>query len=293
MVEYSINDMELLSGIKAHTIRIWERRFQLFEPERTSTNIRHYTDNDLKKLLNVAILNRNGIKISNIVSMNGHEINDRITELSESFYNYENQAEQFILAMIDFNESQFDRILSSAVISLGFDEVVTQILFPFSEHLDMLRNAGSIYPVQEHFISNLIRQKLIIATDGQIGKINESPKTFLMILPVNELNELALLFYNYLLREAGHNSIYLAQSSPQEDLLLIKDKKNIDFVFTTYTSPINLKKYTETVNQISQAFPNNKVLISGLQTKIHAITLPKNVEILEQPVHFMKILKNL
>ncbi|MFA6949487.1 MAG: MerR family transcriptional regulator [Lentimicrobiaceae bacterium] len=293
MVKYSIKDMELLSGIKAHTIRIWERRYQLFEPERTLTNIRHYTDNDLKKLLNVAILNRNGIKISNIVSMNDQEINDRITDLSESFHDDKNQTEQLILAMIDFDESRFERVLSSSVISLGFDEAVTRILYPFFEYLDMLRMSDSIYSAQENFIANLIRQKLIIAIDGQVGNVNDNPKTFLMFLPVNEWNELTLLFYNYLLREAGHNSIYLAQALPLDNLPMINDKKNIDYIFTSFTTPIQLKKYTETVNQISQTFINKKVFISGAQTRVHSITLPENVEIIEQPAHFMELLKSL
>lgn len=293
MVKYSIKDMELLSGIKAHTIRIWERRYQLFEPERSLTNIRYYTDNDLKKLLNVAILNRNGIKISNIVSMNDQQINDRITDLSESFHDDENQTEQFILAMIDFDEARFERVLSSSVINLGFDEAVTRILYPFFEHLDMLRMSGSVFSVQEHFISNLIRQKLIIAIDGQVGSVNEHPKTFLMLLPANERNELALLFYNYLLREAGHISIYLAQSQPLEDVSMISDKKNIDYIFTSFTTALNLKKYTETVNQISQTFITNKVFISGAQTQVHSIILPENVEIIERPARFMELLKSL
>lgn len=293
MVKYSIKDMELLSGIKAHTIRIWERRYQLFEPERTLTNIRHYTDNDLKKLLNVAILNRNGIKISNIVSMDGQEINDRITDLSESFHDDKNQTEQLILAMIDFDESRFERVLSSSVISLGFDDAVTRILYPFFEHLDMLRMSDSICSAQENFITNLIRQKLIIAIDGQVGNVNDNPKTFLMFLPVNEWNELTLLFYNYLLREAGHNSIYLAQALPLDNLPIINDKKKIDYIFTSFTTPVQLKKYTETVNQISQTFINKKVFISGSQTRVHSITLPENVEIIEQPAHFIELLKSL
>ncbi len=287
MIRYSIKDLEQLSGIKAHTIRIWEKRYGLFEPERTPTNIRYYTDEDLKKLLNVTILNRNGFKISNIVSMNNHEINDRIIEISDSFHDFTNQIEQLTLAMIDFDEVRFERVLSSSVIKIGFDETITRILYPFFERIGVLWQIGTIYPAQEHFVSNLIRQKLIIAIDGQIGNFKENPLTFLMFLPPNEWHELGLLFYSYLLRKSGHNVIYLGQSCPIEDLSEISTKQRIDCLFTTFTTHITSKRYSETLNQLSESFKNNTIYIAGYQTSQHDFELPENVEVIRQPKLFV------
>lgn len=283
MIKYSIKDLEQLSGIKAHTIRIWEKRYKLFEPERTPTNIRYYTDSDLKKLLNVSILNRNGFKISNIVSMDNTEMSDRIIEISDSFHDYTNQIEQLTLSMIDFDEVRFERVLSSSVIKIGFDETLIRILYPFFERIGVLWQIGTIYPAQEHFVSNLIRQKLIIAIDGQFGNYRENPSTFLMFLPPNEWHELGLLFYNYLIRKAGHSIIYLGQSTPLEDLIEIKEKQNIDCIFTTFTTSLTHKRYSDTIKQISESFKDIKVYISGIQVNDHEIELPKNVEIIKHP----------
>lgn len=288
MIRYSIKDLEQLSGVKAHTIRIWEKRYGLFEPERTPTNIRYYTDDDLKKLLNVTILNRNGFKISNIVSMKNHEINDRIIEISDSFHDFTNQIEQLTLAMIDFDEVRFERVLSSSVIKIGFDETVTRILYPFFERIGVLWQIGTIYPAQEHFVSNLIRQKLIIAIDGQVGNYKDIPLTFLMFLPPNEWHELGLLFYNYLLRKSGHNVIYLGQSLPLEDLSEIKNKQHIDCLFTTFTTHLTSKRYAETIAQLSDAFKDNKIYVAGFQTMQHDLELPMNVEVIRQPKLFVE-----
>lgn len=293
MIKYSIKDLEQLSGIKAHTIRIWEKRYQLFEPERTPTNIRYYSDHDLKKLLNVSILNRNGFKISNIVSMDNHEINDRIIEISDSFHDYTNQIEQLILAMIDFDELRFERVLSSSVIKIGFDETVVRILYPFFERVGVLWQIGTIYPAQEHFVSNLIRQKIIIAIDGQVGNLKSDAKNFLMFLPDHEWHELGLLFYNYIVRKAGHKVIYLGQSLPMEDISEINNKQSIDYVLTSLTTSLTRKKYVETIQHISNEFAEQKIFISGLQTKEHdSISFP-NVEIIEQPKKFLVLVDKL
>ncbi|HPG32645.1 MAG TPA: MerR family transcriptional regulator, partial [Lentimicrobium sp.] len=146
MMRYSIKDLEKLTGIKAHTIRIWEKRYQLIEPERTSTNIRYYSDNDLKKLLNVSLLNRNGLKISNIVTMDNNEINERIVEISETSHDSTNQIEQLIVSMIDLDEQRFERVLSTSIIKIGFDDTVIKVLFPFFEKIGILWQIGTIYP---------------------------------------------------------------------------------------------------------------------------------------------------
>lgn len=293
MVRYSIKDLEQLTGIKAHTIRIWEKRYQLIEPERTSTNIRYYSDHDLKKLLNVSILNRNGLKISTIVTLKSDEINERILEISETSHDSDNQIEQLIVAMIELDEQRFERVLSTSVIKIGFDDTVVNVLYPFFEKIGLLWQIGTICPAQEHFVSNLIRQKLIIAVDGQSGNIKPGAKTFLMFLPSNEWHELGLLFYSYLVRKAGYRVLYLGQSVPYEDLAGIAGKQHIDFLFTAFTTPLTLKKYSEYIHQLAKDFSSQKIYITGHQTQEYSIVLPENVQQAGKPTDFLEEIRDL
>ncbi|MDY0101318.1 MAG: MerR family transcriptional regulator [Lentimicrobium sp.] len=291
MIKYSIKDLEQLTGIKAHTIRIWEKRYQFISPERTSTNIRYYSDSDLKKLLNVSILNREGVKISTIVNMSNEEINERIMSVSETSYDYDNQIEQLVISMIDLDESRFDRILSSSVIKLGFDDTVIKVLYPFFEKIGILWQIGTVYPAQEHFVSNLVRQKLIIAIDGQSGSYKPDAKTFLLYLPSNEWHELGLLFYSYLVKKTGYKVIYLGQSVPFEDLLEVNRRHQIDYFLTSITTPVTQRKYAEYLQQMSQAFTGKKVFITGYQTNEFSIHLPINVVRVSGPEEFLKVLQ--
>jgi len=291
MIQYSIKDLEQLTGIKAHTIRIWEKRYQLIEPERTSTNIRYYSDNDLKRLLNVSILNRNGLKISTIVTMNNDEINERIMDISETSHDSDNHIEQMIIAMIELDEQRFERVLSTSVIKIGFDDTVTRVLYPFFEKIGILWQIGTIFPAQEHFVSNLIRQKLIIAIDGQSGNNKPDSKSFLIYLPSNEWHELGLLFYSYLIKKAGMKVIYLGQSVPFEDLLEVTQKQKVDFLFTSITTPLTTKKYAEYIHQLSESFPEKIIYLSGYQTHEHSIELPSNVKLATVPNDFLEEIK--
>lgn len=291
MIKYSIKDLEKLTGIKAHTIRIWEKRYQLISPERTSTNIRYYSDTDLKKLLNVSTLNRNGLKISNIVSMDSEEINKRIMGISDTSNDFDNQIEQLIISMIDMDESRFDRVLSSSVIKMGFDDTVIKILYPFFEKIGVLWQIGTVCPAQEHFVSALVRQKLIIAIDGQSGSNKPDAKTILMFLPSNEWHELGLLFYSYLVKKSGYKVIYLGQSVPFEDLLEVNEKHQIDYLFTSVTTPLTQRKYSEYLQQLSVAFAEKKIFITGYQTNEFSVDLPHNVIKVSKPEDFMDVLK--
>ncbi|GAB1403953.1 MAG: MerR family transcriptional regulator [Lentimicrobiaceae bacterium] len=294
LVKYSIKDLEKLTGVKAHTIRIWEKRYGLIAPERTSTNIRSYTDKDLRKLLNVSILNKNGYKISNIVSMDPDEIHEKIIDISDSSSDdNNNQIEHLILAMIDFDELRFEKVLSSTIIKLGFDDTVTKVLYPFFDKVGVLWQVGTIYPAQEHFVSYLIRQKLSIAIDGQSLKTKFGAKTFLMWLPSNEWHELGLLFYNYLIRKHGFKVIYLGQSVPFEDIYAVMQKQNIDYFFTSVTTQLPQKKYEEFVEQIAHTFPTKTLFISGYQVLEMDINYPDNIFVVKSPEDFLSFLENI
>jgi len=225
MANYSIRDLEKLSGIKAHTIRIWEKRYQLIQPRRTSTNIRYYSDNELKKLLNISILHRHGYRISKIAQLDNDEIHERIREITNEGCDFISQVENLVIAMIELDENKFEKILSKSIIRIGFEETIIKLVYPLFEKIGILWVTGTINPAQEHFMSNLIRQKLVSAIDGQISSDSSASKKFILFLPEGELHELGLLFYSFMLKKSGHQVIYLGQSVPFHDLIEINEIK--------------------------------------------------------------------
>jgi len=265
MIKYSIKDLEKLTGIKAHTIRIWEKRYNIVCPLRTTTNIRFYTDSDLKRLLNVSILNRNGFKISNIVRLTKEEINSSVLEAASVSLNFESQIENLVIAMIDMDEYKFEKTISNSILKLGFDDTVANIIYPFLEKIGLLWQIGTINPAHEHFITNLIRQKLIIAIDAQSNDPIPNNKTFLLFLPEGELHELSLLFYTYLIKKRGHKVIFLGQSLPFEDLQQAKLISHPDFLVTTITSAISKKDLQNYIKSLAEHFHEQTILIGGNQ----------------------------
>jgi DNA-binding transcriptional MerR regulator len=260
MAVYSIRELEKLSGIKAHTIRIWEKRYNLINPHRTNTNIRYYTDDDLKRILNVAVLNRHGIKISSIAKLNELELKEEIIRVSEISTSSDTIIDSLVLSMIDLDEYKLEALIDKSIHKIGFRSTVTEVLFPFLSKIGILWQSGEIYPAQEHFVSYLIRQKLIAATDRISNTFNPQGKKFLLLLPEGEWHEITLLFAHYLIKEANHEVIYLGQSVPYSDVLAIGTAKNIDYIMissSTSQPGFDLGLYLE---ELGVAFPDKKIL---------------------------------
>jgi DNA-binding transcriptional MerR regulator len=260
MAVYSIRELEKLSGIKAHTIRIWEKRYNLIEPHRTQTNIRYYTDNDLKKILNVAVLNRHGIKISNIAKLNDLELREEIISISKADQSQESAIDSMIVAMIDMDEYRLNAIIEKSISKTGFKATVTDLLYPFLEKVGILWQSGDVNPAQEHFVSNLIRQKIISATENLSGTYNPKAKKFLLMLPEGEWHEITLLFVYYLLREANHEVIYLGQSVPYSDVLATGASKSFDYIFISSTTTQPEFDFILYLKDLGGAFPDKKIL---------------------------------
>ncbi len=293
MTRYSITDLEKLSGIKAHTIRMWEKRYNIIKPERTDTNIRYYHDYDLKKLLNISILNRHGFKISTIAKMAEQEISDKVMEISGTTGDYETTINNLVVAMLELDEDSFDKILNTSILQLGFEHCVTHILYPFLEKIGMLWLIGTVNPAQEHFITYLIRQKLIIAIDGQPKPSSPDARTFLLFLPEKELHELGLLFYSFLLKKNGFKVIYLGQSVPFNDLLEVVKIRNADYLFTYFVAAMSPKEIPGYINKLAAAFPDKKTFITGIQLKQAEVAFPKNVIPVAGAENFKQMLKDL
>jgi len=281
MANYTIKDLENFTGIKAHTIRIWEKRYSLIDPKRTSTNIRYYNDEDLKRLLNVSILNRSGVKISSIVNFSDETISERILNLSHSKGDIEAQVEGLILAMIDLDESKFEKIFNTAVINMGFEEAILKLMHPFFERIGILWQIGAINPAQEHFISNLLRQKLIVAIDGISNSLNGNAKSFLLFLPEGEHHELGLIYYHYIIRKHKHKVYYLGETLPMKGLKEISALKNIHYVVTSITTAIPLSEVQAYIHTLSDYFKKSTIFLTGFMVKNINFPLPPNTFLIE------------
>ena len=227
MAVYSIKELEKLSGIKAHTLRIWEKRYNLIDPHRTNTNIRYYTDEDLKRILNVSVLYRHGIKISSIAKLNDLELREEIFRVTTTSASSDSIINSMVLSMIDLDEYRLEAMIDKSINKIGLKSTVTDVLYPFLEKVGILWQSGDVYPAQEHFVTFLIRQKIIAATDRISNTFNAEGKKFLLFLPEGEWHEIALLFAHYLIVEANHEVIYLGQSVPYSDISISKSSPEI------------------------------------------------------------------
>lgn len=286
MANYSIKDLENLSGIKAHTLRIWEKRYNLVSPKRTSTNIRFYDDHDLKRILNISILNRNGVKISKIAQMCEEELNEKISHITQDTNDKDSQIERLCVAMIEIDENSFENILSRAIFQQGFEDTMINLLYPFFIKIGVMWQTGTINPAQEHFISNLVRQKLITAIDGQKSHLKEHPHKFLMFLPEGELHELGLLFFAYLIKKRGHIVIYLGQTVPYEDMKSVQEIRKADHFVTSFYTAMSNQHIIEYTNQLASDFPNNTIYVTGGHSEEVLTDPPKNVKIISNPRDF-------
>lgn len=261
--EYSIKDLELMSGIKAHTLRIWEQRYNILKPERTDTNIRYYNNADLRRILNISILNKNGYKISNIAGLTDSILVQEAEKFLNNHVKESNKLESLYMCLVDLNESKFENIINSSFIEIGFENTIEKIIFPFIRHLGNLWQLGTITPAQEHFISNLIRQKLIVGIDKLAPEKNPHAKSYLFFLPSNELHEMGLLYTYYLAKSKGHRCLYLGQSVPMEDVSSIVKNTKPDFVVTILTSKMGEIGTTDFVGMCEKEFEKAKILLSG------------------------------
>lgn len=292
MAIYSINDLETLSGIKAHTIRIWEQRYGILEPKRTHTNVRYYQDDDLKLLLNVALLNKRGIKISKIAKMPKQEIVEKVADVAEISYADGTQPDALTISMMEMDQGKFDRIIRTNTTQIGFERTMLEVIYPFLEKLSLLWLTGSITPVQEKFISYLIRQKLINAINDTPLNTDKSAKRIFLYLPQGERQELSLLFMYYMLKKRGFCVLYLGQEVTIDDLEDAHSIRPADYIFTLITETFSREPLQHYINRLADAFPKAQVLLSGYQVVAQEVALPGNVVIMHSLDHLLGFFEN-
>lgn len=271
---YKIKDIEVLTGIKAHTIRIWEQRYGILVPERTDTKIRTYSDSDLRILLNVSLLNNNGLKISKIAKMSIEEIKKECSKISiESSLDL--AIDRFITALIEMDEHLFRNVLAALVKEKGVLRVFSEDLVPFLDRIGIMWLTGTINPAQEHFISNLIRQKIISETE-LLPTPTDKSKAVLLYLPEHELHELGLLVYNYSLRNQGVFTYYLGQSVPIDSLLECIETLKPTHIVSSWLSNVEtkfIKDYFETVVKSTSI----QIFAGGYQVSKNTSVIPNQI----------------
>ncbi len=276
MGQYSIKEAETLSGIKAHTLRIWEQRYDFLKPKRTDTKIRYYTDEQLRLILNIGTLNRNGMKISKIAELNEAELNEAVLKIQTTTSEPDNFLDSLIQSMINFDERRFEKTLSSAIIKLGFEETFVKLIFPFMLRTGVLWATGAVSVAQEHFISNLIRRKLKVAIDNQYPEHTKTSKKFLLFLPEGETHELLLLFTEYVLRKHNNHVIYLGAALPFEELGKAVEIAKPDYLVTYLTIPLEKTSVQSYLKKLSVANPKTKLIVGGVQLQSIKSALPAN-----------------
>ncbi|WP_435352884.1 MerR family transcriptional regulator [Emticicia sp. SJ17W-69] len=289
MSNYSIKDLEQLSGIKAHTLRIWEQRYNIINPKRTDTNIRTYDDKDLKLVLNIALLKDHDYKISEIAKLSLEELSKEVLSISEKQLNYPDQIHALTIAMLDIDEDRFEKIMATSILQFGFENTMINIIYPFLSRIGILWVTGSIGPAQEHFITNLIRQKIIVAIDGQVIRLDSEAKKYILFTPEGELHEIPLLFANYVLRARSNKVIYLGQSLPFSELQFVCELHKPDYLFSVITSTPGQDEIQQYVNRLGVSFPTIKVLLTGYQVVAQGIDLPPNTDIIMNVKQLMEI----
>ncbi len=268
---FSIRDLENLSGIKAHTIRIWEKRYNLLSPERTSTNIRTYSLASLQKLLNVTLLYNNGYKISKIAKIPEEEIPQVVRELVAKNSTKSHALNAFKLSMINFDLAMFQRTYNNLLVDRSFRDIFWEVFIPLLNELGLLWQTDTISPAHEHFITNLIKQKIYTSTEKiQTIEPTKKDKVFVLFLPENEIHEIGLLFVNYEIILKGYKTVYLGQTMPLENLLdLRKYYENLYFLsyFTVVPTKDRMHEYIQDFTTMVNDDGKSHLWILGRQTQ--------------------------
>lgn len=273
---FTIKDIENLSGIKAHTIRIWEQRYSFLKPKRSETNIRYYSNEELKIVLNIALLNKYGFKISHIDKMSPDILAENVLSLTDSGAKDHLMVNQLLECMVDYDIENFESILNESIFHSGMEKTILKIIFPFLEKVGILWVTNHVNPAQEHLVSNLIRQKIIVGIDSVKVKSKSSTKVCLF-LPEGEYHELALLLVFYLLKKKGINTVYLGAHTPFRELESITEYTKPDYLYTHITSASQNFNFEKFLLGLNKKFNNYTTIISGRVTNSYIKKLPAKI----------------
>jgi len=292
MSKYKISDLEKLSGVKSHTIRIWEQRYKVLTPLRTETNIRYYNDAQLRKLLNVVSLMKSGVKISAISKLTDAEINTRIRALANVGgvgVKEETLINQMVSAGLSYDEASFEKAFSNSILSFGLLNAYQKVFYPMLIKIGLLWSTTELNPAQEHFVSNLIKQKIFAAIDA-LTPPSDKTENWILFLPEGEQHDLGLLIANYGLRAKGKKVIYLGANVPLENLYLIA--KQVEpthyLTFSVRSNAHNsINKYLASMNK---EFKNPPIHICCSNNTADNLELSSNQKIIPSFQEFLNLI---
>ena len=278
MSTYSIKDLEQVSGIKAHTIRIWEQRYNFLQPLRTDTNIRTYNASELKVILNVSLLNKYGFKISHIDKMTPEQLEEKILSLNQLDAVKERVINGLIKEMVSLNMGSFEMQLDIYIGQKGIERTVLEIVFPFLERVGVLWMTNHVNPAQEHLATNILRQKLILGIEKLPAVVNQD-KNVILFMPEGEHHEIGLLLVYFLLKQQGVFVNYLGANVPLRDLAFLNGIKKPEYIFCHITSPSKLFKLDRFITHLGQISNATPVLLSGQLIKDYKGKLSDNIKV--------------
>ena len=291
--DFTIKDLENISGIKAHTIRIWEKRYNLLEPKRTDTNIRYYSHENLQKILNVVLLSKNGFKISIIAKMSREEMLLQSREVAFGSNTNDAAINDFKLAMFQFDKVLFDKTYKKLLLKKHFEKIVKDVFIPFLNHIGLLWQTDTILPAHEHFISNLIAQKIHLNIELITTIVNESNKTYVLFLPENEIHELGLLYLNYELLLKGNRTIYLGQNLPLDNLKCFFDyQEDLYFITSLTVQPYNseMENYFNQVDSLLESYKHKFIAVGRRTSLLKANDYKSNISFFDSIADILKVI---
>lgn len=281
MATYSIKDLENFTKIKAHTLRIWEQRYALLNPERTETNVRFYSDKDLKKILNINLLYQNGLKISKIAKLSELEIFEKAADFLQSDKASErDDINALVENIMELNEQAIQAILKRNFDSLGMEGLYSDVLIPLLEKIGTLWQVDAISVSHEHFISNIIREFLILQISAI--KVTAQPKgKVILFLHEHEKHELSLLFYYYILKKRNYSCFYLGQSVPMKDLRTMCEEVGPDYLVTSLIAEVTAEEFDDLFSQLAEIIALDKIFAGGVQLMKFSNQVDKKVNLIQ------------
>jgi DNA-binding transcriptional MerR regulator len=292
MSTYSIKDLEQVSGIKAHTIRIWEQRYRFLQPLRTDTNIRTYNSNELKVILNVSLLNKYGFKISHIDKMTPQQMEEKILSLNQLDALKERVINGLIKEMVSLNMGSFEKYLDIYIGQKGVEKTIIEIIFPFLEKVGVLWMTNHVNPAQEHLATNLLRQKLILGIEKLPAVLNQD-RNVILFMPEGEHHEIGLLLVYFLLKHQGVYVHYLGANVPLKDLAYLNVIKKPENIFCHLTSPSKVFKLDRFITQLGQMTDATPVLLSGQSIKDYKGKMTDNISVKTSLTEIVQVIQSM
>lgn len=273
---FTIKELENLSGIKAHTLRIWEQRYGFIKPARTDTNIRYYNNEELKKILNISLLNKNGYKISHISEMSEQQIRQAVMALKDEAPSENKLINSLLQKMIEVDPDGFEKILNSSLQQYGTDKTMEAVVFPLLSKIGTLWATSGIMPAQEHLVSNIIRQKILAAAD-QLSPAKSTAPAVLMFLPEGERHELGLLYMYYKLRKIHLNVLYAGADVPIQDVAELLSRKKPAYIYLHITGSAPFVNLADLIKRLAPFSRKSTVIITGEAAASYSKKHPGNM----------------